>query len=171
VGAAIASLVRACALLCACAACGGDRGSVADASAGLQRHRAAFVAFDRWVRLAMQGADLFKDERALAEALFSKARADRSIVGAWVEQSGKPMVAIALPEAASPPVMSVAQRVRDTELGTLEVLLAAACPERARRARAAAPAAAATAQRRCLIVARSAPGPRGTLRVVAAFED
>ena len=143
---------------------------MADASTGLQRHRAAFVALDRWVRLAMQGADLFKDERALAETLFSKARGERSIVGAWVEQSGKPAVAVSLPQATPPPALTAAQHVRDPELGMLEVLLGAACPERAGRAPAAA-RALATAPTRCLVVARSAPGPRGTLRVVAAFAD
>lgn len=165
--AAIASFVRASALVCACAACDGDRTSVADASAGLQRHRPAFVALDRWVRLAMQGADLFGNERALAETLFAKARAERSIAGAWVEQSGKPAVAVSLPQGAPPPPMTAALRVRDAELGTVEVLFAAACPERPGRA----PAVSAAAPPRCLIVGRSAPGPRGTLRVVAAFED
>jgi hypothetical protein len=154
----------------ACEGCDPGRSSVGDAFTALQRHRAAFMELDRWARRAMQGAELIKGERALAETVFVKARAERSVAGAWIQQAGPPPLAMALPAAAPPPAMSDAQRLRDPDLGLLELRLAAPCP--GKDAPTAAPGATPTdAPVRCVIVARSAEGPRGALRVVVAFRD
>ena len=160
----------ACALLCGGAlscgsalACGGERPALDRASAALQRHRAPFLALDRWVRRAIRGADVLRDERALAETLFAKARGERTLIAAWVDQQGEPKLAVALPAGTPPPALATAIRLRDQELGELSVLLGAPCPARAGKApRAAGP---------CVVLARSALGPRGALRVTATFDD
>lgn len=168
--ASVPVLARACVLALFCCACDGGHAGVGDASDALQRHRTTFAALDRWVRRTMQGAELLGTERALAETLFAKVRADRSVLAAWVEQSGKPQIAVALPADAMSPVMTEALRLRDDELGTLEVLVGGSCPAR-RDLHGLAGKAPVPATGRCAIVARTAPGPRGPLRVTAAFED
>lgn len=167
---ATAARALSCVLACMSGGCDGGQPGVADASDALQRHRAAFVALDRWVRRTMQGAELLGTERALAETLFAKARAERSVVAAWVEQAGSAPVAVSSPAGAVLPQQSGALRLRDAELGTIEVLPAATCPVTSTTA-AASKAQARRVPTRCVFVARSAPGAGGALRVTAAFAD
>jgi hypothetical protein len=160
----------ACVLACASGGCDGGQPGVADASDALQRHRAAFVALDRWVRRAMQGAELLGNERALAETLFARARADRSVVAAWVRYDGRAEVAVSSPTGAVLPALGGALRLRDAELGTLEVLPAATCPIVGTNA-VGSKTKAGRVPSRCVFVARSAAGAGGALRVTAAFAD
>ena len=165
------ALALSCTCACACSACDASRASVGEASDALQRHRAAFVALDRWTRRTLSGAELIKNERALAETVFAKARAERSVSGAWVEQAGPPKLALAMPDAAPVPAMTDARRVRDAELGTLEVRLGAPCPVKSGALGRGGTGASATAPKLCTLIARGAPSPRGQLRLSVAFED
>ena len=161
-------------LVCACAAasgCSGGRAGVDAAAAALARHRPAFADLDRGVRRAMQGAERLGNERSLAGTLFARARAEPSLRAAWVVQASNPPVVLSMPRDTPPPAVSTALRVRDPQLGAVEVIASAPCPPRESVAGAKPSKGAPPPEGRCVFVARSAPGPRGSLRVTAAFED